>query len=147
MFLYVTGDLLLSKAQALVNPVNCEGYMGKGLALQFKQKFPNNFVSYEKMCKEKKLTIGVLHTYFENDKYIINFPSKNKWRAKSKMEYIEKGLDSLVDYLVDSKIKSVALPPLGCGNGGLEWKEVKLVIEKRLFVLSKNIQFIIYESL
>ena len=86
MIIYVTGDLLQSEAQCLVNTVNCEGYMGKGIAYQFKLAFPENNIDYVKACKAGKLYIGTLHYYYEKGKIIINFPTKDKWRAKSKIE-------------------------------------------------------------
>ena len=90
MFYYKTGDLLKNEAEALVNTVNCEGYMGKGIAYQFKLQFPDNNKDYIKACKNGKLQPGKLHFYKEHEKIIINFPTKNKWREKSKIEYIEK---------------------------------------------------------
>ena len=96
MFFYTTGDLLQSDAEALVNTVNCEGYMGKGIAYQFKLKFPNNNKDYVKACKNGTLRPGKLHVYKESEKIIINFLTKDKWREKSRMEYIEDGLDALV---------------------------------------------------
>ena len=96
MFFYTTGDLLQSDAEALVNTVNCEGYMGKGIAYQFKLKFPNNNKDYIKACKSGVLRPGKLHFYREAGKIIINFPTKDKWREKSQIKYIEDGLDSLI---------------------------------------------------
>lgn len=95
MLFYTTGDLLQSNADALVNTVNCEGYMGKGIAYQFKLRFPENNVDYIKACKNGQLKPGKLHYFRECGKIIINFPTKNKWREKSKIEYIETGLDNL----------------------------------------------------
>lgn len=138
MITYVTGDLLQSEAQCLVNTVNCEGYMGKGIAYQFKLAFPENNIDYVKACKTGKLHIGTLHYYQEKGKIIINFPTKDKWRAKSKIEYIEVGLDQLVKLIINLKISSIALPPLGSGNGGLIWADVKQLIEKKLSPLTTN---------
>lgn len=132
MIIYTTGDLLKSDANALVNTVNCEGYMGKGIAYQFKKEFPENNNDYVKACKSGQLEIGKLHYTFERGKLIINFPTKNKWRAKSKIEYIEKGLDALINLINQLKITSVAIPPLGSGNGGLPWGDVKFLIEQKL---------------
>ena len=145
MFCYTTGDLLCSEAEALVNTVNCEGYMGKGIAYQFKLKFPENNIDYMKFCKSGKLSPGVLHYYKERDKLIINFPTKNKWREKSKIEYIEKGLDALVLLIKQLNIKSIAIPPLGSGNGGLIWNDVKEIISTKLGQLSSDIDIYIYE--
>lgn len=145
MLTYTTGDLLKSSADALVNTVNCEGYMGKGIAYQFKLQFPENNKDYIRACKSGALTIGKLHYYKEKGKTIINFPTKNKWREKSNMEYIEQGLDQLVILIQNLGLSSIAIPPLGSGNGGLIWAKVKLLIEKKLLGLSQNIDIIIYE--
>ncbi|MGE6370833.1 type II toxin-antitoxin system antitoxin DNA ADP-ribosyl glycohydrolase DarG [Planococcus kocurii] len=145
MIIYTTGDLLKSSAEALINTVNCEGYMGKGIAYQFKLQFPRNNEDYIKACKTGELQIGKLHYFKEDDKYIINFPTKNKWRAKSKMEYIEQGLDDLVRLIELLDVRSVAMPPLGSGNGGLIWTEVKRLIENKLVVVNDNVKIYIYE--
>lgn len=139
------GDLLKSSADALVNTVNCEGYMGKGIAYQFKLRFPNTNQDYINACKSGELTIGKLHYFKEDEKIIINFPTKNKWRAKSKMEYVEKGLNELVKLIKELGIQSIAIPPLGSGNGGLIWSEVKNLIEKKLSVVDEEVQIYIYE--
>lgn len=145
MIIYTSGDLLKSSAEALVNTVNCEGYMGKGIAYQFKLQFPGNNKDYVRACRTGELQIGKLHHFKEGNKIIINFPTKNKWRAKSKMEYVEKGLDELVKLIETIGIKSIAIPPLGSGNGGLIWLEVKKLIEKKLAVLNDDVQIYIYE--
>lgn len=145
MIIYTTGDLLKSSARALVNTVNCEGYMGKGIAYQFKLQYPENNKDYVKACKTGKLTVGKLHYFNENGKLIINFPTKDKWRANSKMKYIEDGLDELIKLINVMDIKSIAIPPLGSGNGGLIWAEVKSLIEEKLSVISKDVQIYIYE--
>lgn len=142
---YTTGNLLKSQTEALVNTVNCEGYMGKGIAYQFKLAYPLNNEDYIKACKSGKLTIGHIHYFRENNKLILNFPTKNKWRAKSKIEYIEQGLDHLVQLIKDLNIKSISIPPLGSGNGGLKWIEVKKLIENKLSSISKNVDIYIYE--
>ncbi|MGG7056731.1 type II toxin-antitoxin system antitoxin DNA ADP-ribosyl glycohydrolase DarG [Clostridium tertium] len=145
MIVYTTGDLLKSNAQALVNTVNCEGYMGKGIAYQFKLEYPENNESYIKACKTGALRVGKLHYYTEKGKIVINFPTKDKWRAKSKIEYIELGLDELILLINRLNIKTIAIPPLGSGNGGLIWSEVKQLIEKKLSVISNKVEIIIYE--
>lgn len=145
MIIFTTGDLLKSDVEALVNTVNCEGYMGKGIAYQFKLQYPQNNLDYVKACKNGDLKIGKLHHFKEKDKLIINFPTKDKWRAKSKMEYIEKGLDELIKLISSLGVKSIAIPPLGSGNGGLIWAEVKVLIEDKLSVLDDNIKVYIYE--
>lgn len=145
MIVYTTGDLLKSNAQALVNTVNCEGYMGKGIAYQFKLEYPQNNESYIKACKSGALTVGKMHYYNEKGKIIINFPTKDKWRAKSKIEYIESGLDELILSINSLNIKSIAIPPLGSGNGGLIWSDVKKLIEEKLSVISNRVEIIVYE--
>ncbi|WP_130859708.1 type II toxin-antitoxin system antitoxin DNA ADP-ribosyl glycohydrolase DarG [Gracilibacillus phocaeensis] len=145
MIVYTTGDLLKSEAEVLVNTVNCEGYMGKGIAYQFKLSFPENYKDYVKACKSGDLQIGKLHYFEEDGKLIINFPTKNKWRAKSKMEYIEKGLDQLLLLMEELDIQTIAIPPLGAGNGGLVWSEVKQVIHAKLNNVDDNRQIYIYE--
>lgn len=136
MIKYVTGDLLSAQTEALVNTVNTVGVMGKGIALQFKENFPNNYNEYIKACKDKSLQIGELLVVkdknIEKERIIINFPTKKDWKHKSKLEYIEKGLQELVKVIPEYKIKSIAIPPLGCGNGGLNWEDVKPLMEKYL---------------
>ena len=137
MIHYKKGDILQSSAQALVNTVNTVGVMGKGIALQFKEAFPNNNKVYVDTCKQNKLATGqVLSVWDENllhgKKLIINFPTKKHWRQPSKYQYIEKGLASLREELQEEKVKSVAIPPLGCGNGGLEWSKVRSMIVEAL---------------
>lgn len=143
--IYTTGDLLKSNTEALVNTVNCEGYMGKGIAYQFKLKFPLNNEDYIKACKSGELTIGKVHHYIEHDKIIINFPTKDKWRANSKIEYIDKGLDSLISLINELNIQTISIPPLGSGNGGLIWSDVKKLIEKKFSVCTGNLEVIIFE--
>lgn len=145
MLFYTTGDLLQSNADALVNTVNCEGYMGKGIAYQFKLQFPDNNVDYVKACKSGQLKPGKLHYFRERGKIIINFPTKNKWREKSKIEYIETGLDELLILIGSLNIKSIAIPPLGSGNGGLIWANVKEVIIDKLQAISVDVDIYIYE--
>ncbi|WP_240374000.1 macro domain-containing protein [Bacillus piscicola] len=145
MIRYTTGDLFQSSAEALVNTVNCEGYMGKGIAYQFKLKFPENNKDYIKAVKSGELRIGTLHYFKENGKIIINFPTKNKWRAKSKMEYVEKGLNALIQLVNEMKITSIAIPPLGSGNGGLVWHDVKKLMEEKLAAIDDKVTIYIYE--
>lgn len=127
------GNLIETKAEALVNTVNCVGYMGKGIALQFKKAFPENFEAYEKACKAGKVQPGKM-LVFETDsmidpKYIINFPTKRHWRESSRIEDIEAGLKALIGEIRKRHIKSVAVPPLGCGLGKLDWRDVRPMIE------------------
>jgi O-acetyl-ADP-ribose deacetylase (regulator of RNase III) len=142
------GDMMLSKAEALVNTVNTVGVMGKGIALQFKEAFPSNNKAYIDACKRKELEPGKILTVWDENlqlgkKLIINFPTKVHWRNPSKYEYIEKGLIALRELLQKEKIKSVAIPPLGSGNGGLDWNRVKPMIEEALSGL--NTEIMIYE--
>lgn len=133
---YVKGNLLEAHTQALVNTVNTVGVMGKGIALQFKEAFPMNFRIYALECKNKKLHTGKLlvvkEQTLEGEKIIINFPTKTEWFMKSKYEYVEEGLKELAKVIEEYKIESIAIPPLGCGNGGLKWDKVKAMIEKYL---------------
>lgn len=123
------GDLFRSNAEALVNTVNCVGYMGRGIALQFKRVFPANFKVYETACKRNELEPGRMLVFetgqLGNPKYVINFPTKRHWRGKSKLADIEAGLVALVEEVRRRGINSVAIPPLGCGLGGLDWAEVR----------------------
>jgi len=119
--------------------------MGKGIAYQFKLQFPDNNVDYVKACKSGQLKPGKLHYFRERGKIIINFPTKNKWREKSKIEYIETGLDELLILIGSLNIKSIAIPPLGSGNGGLIWTNVKEVIIDKLQAISADVDIYIYE--
>lgn len=148
MIQYKTGNLLESEAEALVNTVNTFGVMGKGIALQFKNMFPNNFKLYSYACKNNELKIGKLlvseeDTMLSGKKIIINFPTKTNWRLPSEYKYIEAGLTELVKVIKEKQLKSIALPPLGSGNGGLDWKKVKMILEKSLSDVDCNIY--IYE--
>lgn len=143
MIEFTTGDLLQAETEAIVNTVNCEGYMGKGIAYQFKLEFPENYKAYEQACRLKELKPGRVHTFQENGKIIINFPTKDKWRENSKYEYIETGLESLRKEISERNIRSISIPPLGCGNGGLEWSKVKKIIIENLKDLDLHIK--IYE--
>lgn len=127
------GNLLTADVDALVNTVNTEGVMGKGLALQFKKAFPENFASYERACKLGEVKTGQMHIVqrLVSPRFIINFPTKRHWRQPSKLEYVRDGLRDLVAQVKRLNIESIAVPPLGCGNGGLEWSSVRpLVIEE-----------------
>ncbi len=148
MIKYITGDILESKAQALVNTVNTVGVMGKGIALQFKKAFPHNFKAYTEACKKGEITIGkslVIKDISLNtgEKIIINFPTKKDWRKPSEYAFIADGLDDLVRVLKDYQIRSIAIPPLGAGNGGLEWEKVKKMIDQKLANL--DVEILVYE--
>jgi len=127
------GNLLNADAEALVNTVNCIGYMGKGIALQFKQAFPENFKAYEKVCKAHELQPGRMFVFptglLQNPKYIINFPTKRHWKGNAKIEDIKAGLAALIQEVRILRIHSIAVPPLGCGLGGLDWNKVQPMIE------------------
>jgi len=145
---YTKGNILNSKAQSLVNTVNTVGVMGKGIALQFKEQFPHNFKVYEMACKEGEVKIGkmlvVKEETLQGAKIIINFPTKTEWFKKSSYKYIEEGLRDLVKVIEEYPIKSIAIPPLGCGNGGPKWDKVKSLMEQYLSDL-KDVEIIIYE--
>lgn len=119
--------------------------MGKGIAYQFKRQFPHNFDVYHHACKSGELRPGKLVWCRERGKIIINFPTKDKWRNGSKMEYIEDGLDALIQLVGELRIRSIAIPPLGSGNGGLVWPQVRQLLEQRLRCLESSVQIIIFE--
>lgn len=129
------GDLLQQHdVDAIVNTVNCVGVMGKGIALQFKKKWPANFKAYAAACKAKQVKLGEMYIYdlggLVTPRYIINFPTKDHWRNASKLQDIENGLHDLIHQIKILGIQSVAIPPLGCGNGGLSWTQVEPLIEQ-----------------
>jgi O-acetyl-ADP-ribose deacetylase (regulator of RNase III) len=142
------GNLLEVNAEALVNTVNCVGVMGKGIALQFKQAFPDNFKVYERACKKGEVNLGKVFLYetssIVNPKYIINFPTKRHWKGRSKLEDIHSGLNDLVKIIRKLGISSIAIPPLGCGYGGLSWPEVKALISKA-FVELQQVEVLVFE--
>jgi len=142
------GDILKADAEALVNSVNCVGVMGRGIALQFRKAFPENYRMYKSACDNKQLHPGQMLTYdlnrFENPRYVINFPTKRHWKGKSKIEDIESGLKALVEEVHKRKIKSIAIPPLGCGLGGLNWRRIKLIIQKA-FATLPDVRVLLYE--
>lgn len=127
------GDILKADAEALVNTVNCVGVMGRGIALQFKKAFPDCFKAYKALCDRKELHPGMMHVCalgrLANPRLVINFPTKRHWKGKSKLEDIEAGLEALVQVVRDRGIRSIAVPPLGCGLGGLDWSQVRSRIE------------------
>lgn len=132
MLHFVNGDIFKSKAMAIVNPVNTVGVMGKGLALEFKQRYPSMFRKYKQICDANKLGVGILHYYQEEDYLIINFPTKLHWRDASQLEYVERGLRNFVKNYRKRGVTSVAFPPLGCGLGGLRWEDVRSLMIKYL---------------
>ncbi len=128
------GDILKADAEALVNTVNCVGIMGRGIALQFRKAFPENFKAYEAGCKFHQVQPGKMFIYdlnhLYNPRFIINFPTKRHWKGKSCIEDIKLGLVDLIDFVQQQQIQSIAIPPLGCGLGGLNWEEVRPLIIK-----------------
>ena len=133
MLTYLTTNLFYSPAQTLVNPVNTVGVMGKGLALAFKQRYPEMFQDYRSRCQAGELDVGQLHIYRAVDKIIVNFPTKKHWRNPAKLEYVEQGLQAFVERYEAHGITSVAFPQLGTGLGGLAWeRQVKPVMERYL---------------
>ena len=142
-----TGDILSEQADALVNTVNCVGVMGRGVALQFKKHFPNNYKDYKTACNREAVKPGQIFVHETGKlypRYIFNFPTKRHWRGKSKIEDIESGMISLVSEIKRLNISSIAIPALGCGLGGLNWNEVLPIIEKHLSELS-NLDVVVYE--
>ena len=139
-------DIFHLNTEAIVNTVNCVGVMGKGIALQFKQKYPDNFKAYKHAVDRGEIKIGKMFvhqiSFVDNPKFIINFPTKNHWIGKSNINFVSQGLDALVKSIVDYDIKSIAIPPLGCGNGGLDWAEVKSLISSKLSHLDVDISVV-----
>ncbi|MEI7810815.1 MAG: macro domain-containing protein [Ignavibacteria bacterium] len=148
MIRFVKGNILESETDAIVNTINTMGVMGKGIAIQFKKMYPYNFKLYENAAKTNKLDIGKMFvtetTQITKPRYIINFPTKKHWRNPSKIDYIETGLVNLKEVIKNYSIKSVAIPPLGCGNGGLNWDEVKQIILNNMSGI-EDLDVIIYE--
>ena len=136
MIRFAQGDILKADTEALVNTVNCVGVMGRGIALQFKNTFPENFKAYEVACQRKEVQPGRMFVFDTGEltppRYIINFPTKRHWRGKSRIEDIEAGLEALVKEIRARNIRSIAIPPLGSGLGGLDWARVRPLIERAL---------------
>lgn len=148
MIRYTSGNILEADTDALVNTVNCVGVMGRGIALQFKNAYPLNFKAYEAACKRKDVEPGRMFVFetgqLTNPRFIINFPTKRHWRGKSRMEDIDSGLVALVREIRERGIRSIAIPPLGSGLGGLNWAEVRERIEEALSGLS-DVDVVVYE--
>lgn len=148
MIEYKIGNILAEDAEAIVNTVNCVGVMGRGIALQFKKAFPENFKSYSKACNRKEVKPGQMFIHdmggLVNPRYIINFPTKRHWRGKSRMEDVDAGLEALKVDIRQLKIRSIAIPPLGSGLGGLNWADVKQRIENS-FSDMDDIRIVVYE--
>lgn len=148
MIRFVQGNLLEASVDALVNTVNTVGIMGKGIALMFKEHFPENFEAYARACERGDVRVGKMFVT-ENKKlfgprWIINFPTKTHWRVRTKFEWIEAGLQDLANIIVEKGIRSIAIPPLGCGNGGLDWREVRPLIVHALETI-EGVETTIYE--
>ena len=148
MITYKHDDIFNANAEALVNTVNCVGVMGRGIALQFKKRFPENFAEYEKACKQNEVVPGKMFVHSTgsmiNPRFVINFPTKRHWRGSSRLEDIEAGLIALKNVIIQNNIKSIAIPPLGCGLGGLDWSIVKNKIELALNDLT-DVEIMVFE--
>jgi O-acetyl-ADP-ribose deacetylase (regulator of RNase III) len=140
------GDLLAAAVDALVNPVNTAGVMGKGLALQFKKVFPDNFAAYARACKAGEVVTGRMHVVHRPapPRFIFNFPTKQHWRQPSRLEYVRDGLVDLVARVRELAIHSLAVPALGCGNGGLDWNDVRPLIEQA-FAAVPDVRVVLFE--
>ena len=143
-----SGDILRDDSEAIINTVNCVGVMGRGIALQFKNMWPENFKAYEAACKREEVQPGKMFVFDTNQlaspRYIINFPTKRHWRGKSRLQDIDSGLSALVAEIQNRGIRSIAIPPLGSGLGGLDWAEVRPRIEAAMAELS-HVRVRIYE--
>lgn len=150
MIAYKQGNLLAAHAEALVNTVNTVGVMGKGIALMFKEQFPDNMAQYSNACKNKQVQTGKMfiteRESLSGPRWIVNFPTKQHWRTPSKMEWIISGLKDLRHFIVDCEVKSIAIPPLGVGNGGLPWQAVREQIERALCDLN-DVDIQVYEPI
>ena len=148
MIEYKTGDLLAEETDALVNTVNCVGHMGAGIALQFKKAWPDNFRAYAAACRNGEVQLGRMFVYETGQtvspSYIINFPTKRHWRGKSRLEDIDAGLEALVADIRRLGLRSVAVPPLGAGLGGLPWPQVRNRIEQALGALP-DLRVVVFE--
>ncbi len=147
MITFTQGNLLEARAEALVNTVNTVGVMGKGIALMFKDRFDENFRRYIAACKAKEVQTGKMFvtavSELDGPRWIVNFPTKQHWRAPSRMEWIVEGLQDLRRFLIEQQVKSVAIPPLGAGNGGLNWPDVREKIQEVLGDL--DIEILVFE--
>lgn len=145
---FIQGNLLEARVEAVVNTVNTVGVMGKGIALMFKEKYPENFQAYAAACKAGEVRVGTMFVTagveLDGPRWIINFPTKENWWQPTKLEWVKNGLDDLKKVISERNIRSVALPPLGCGNGGLKWSVVRPIIEAALDELPE-VEVIVYE--
>lgn len=148
MIKYTQGDITKARLEAIVNTVNTVGVMGKGIALSFKKAFPSNYLAYKEACLDSEVRIGKMFVYSTGlpfPRLIINFPTKKHWRNPSQYTYIEEGLEDLVSVIKSHKIKSIAIPPLGCGNGGLDWSVIDKMINSSLKELIDEVDIVIYK--
>jgi O-acetyl-ADP-ribose deacetylase (regulator of RNase III) len=133
MITYVKSDMFQSSTKVLVNPVNTAGVMGKGLALEFKKRYPAMFEAYRTLCETGQFQVGDLWLYKAPDKWILNFPTKRHWREKSTLAIIETGLQKFIEMYAEAGIESIAFPMLGSGLGGLDWeRQVRTLMERYL---------------
>jgi O-acetyl-ADP-ribose deacetylase (regulator of RNase III) len=148
MIEFVRGNLFDADVEAIVNAVNCVGVMRKGIALEFKRRFPSNFIAYKIACDAGELQLGRVFIHDEGPsatpRYIVNFPTKHHWRNPSRLEDIRSGLDSLAAEIDRLKIHSIAIPALGCGLGGLDWQDVREELENRLLAC-KSSKIMVFE--
>lgn len=148
MMRFTRGNILEADVEAVVNTVNEVGVMGKGIALMFKEAFPANFALYAKACREGRVQVGRMFVTQTQEllgpKWIVNFPTKKHWRSPTKIEWLLDGLDNLREVIKREGIKSIAIPPLGCGNGGLEWVDVRAAIEQTLSSIP-DVEVVVYE--
>lgn len=145
MITYSTDSIFKSSAQALVNPVNTVGVMGKGLAKLFKYRYPEMHKEYHRLCQSNELSIGDLHFYYFSDPMIINFPTKKHWANPAQIAYICLGLNRFAKVYPEHNISSVSFPQLGCGVGGLDWRQVKPIMEHYLANLPIHVWIHIYD--
>ena len=145
---FTQGNILRADTEAIVNTVNCVGFMGRGIAAQFKRAYPANFKAYEAACKRKEVVPGRMFVFatgqLTHPRFIVNFPTKRHWRGASRIEDIEAGLAALVEEVQQRGIKSIAIPPLGCGLGGLDWNDVRPLIE-RAFAPLPDVRTVVFE--
>jgi O-acetyl-ADP-ribose deacetylase (regulator of RNase III) len=148
MMRFTQGNLLDARVDALVNTVNTVGVMGKGIALMFKERFPENFAAYEAACKAGEVQVGRMFVQggaeLDGPRWIINFPTKKHWRQPTRIEWVEAGLSALKEVIREKRIRSIALPPLGCGNGGPDWNDVRPRIESALGEL-EGVDIVVFE--
>ena len=148
MIKFTEGNLLEADVEALVNTVNTVGIMGKGIALMFKERFPRNFEAYARACAAGEVRLGRMYVTENKEpfgpRWIVNFPTKTHWRVKTQIEWVQEGLNDLVRIIAEKDIRSIAIPALGCGNVGLDWRVVCPLIESALQSV-KEINVIVYK--